>query len=246
MGFRCIVIIIWLSLFNQLSYSQDKADSREKKFDGITTLALVVGIPTGTFASTGGSNEAGYAEAGFGFDATHSRRSKRTGSSWMFTIKYLSFSYDMDSYVDNVRKGSTPGTWAGQGGNWKMLSFLGGGSMVVTKWERSSIEWRIQMGVTKIMVRSILVEGIGTNASYKFEIHGEDKPGSAFTYLTGVAWRVQMKRGVSFLSSIDFFGTTPSLVQEGIVTLVGAAPTTYSTPFSQPINALLLSAGFTF
>ena len=164
----------------------------------------------------------------------------------MLTVRYMSFNYDMDAYIENLKAGAPPGFWAGEGDNWNMISYLAGGSVALVKWESFRIEGKVQVGTTQILSKSLRVEGTGYRSSYKYEVFAEDQPGSAFTYATGLILRAQMKRGFSFVSNIDFFGTSPDLVQEGTVLLVGNPTTKYSTPFNQPIHAILLSAGFTF
>ncbi len=224
------------------SFAQD-----EKNLYKGLSFNFLVGVPVGKFVSVDRTDdESGYAEIGFGFDVNYRvmNRSKPFGA--IFTIRYLSFNYDVDAVVGYLASAAPPGLWYGEGENWKMTSVMTGGFVDIIHSERFSLEVRAQAGYLRLQAKNRYISGIGSGGTYNIIISYQNKASSSFSYLFGLGIKARMSPKVFFSASLEYFGAAPNVDYSYKMTSAAVVVQSSTGTFTQPINALLISTGFVF
>jgi hypothetical protein len=236
----CIVSISLLVVSLNIS-AQDA-----KKFDKAVSFNFNVGVPVGNFASTDkASNESGYAQVGLGFDLNYVMISATKGSGLLATFRYMSFNYDIDAAVD-AHKPSAPGAWYGEGENWKSTSVMLGGFLDLQPGDRFAIEARAQGGIQFTQSKDRYISGIGSGGTYNVKFFYHNESASSFCFKLGIGLRAKMSYKSSFIAGLDFYGATPSISYNSEFTSASVVAGTNTGTFTQPMNSILISAGFLF
>jgi len=208
-----------------------------------------LGVPIGGFASTDKTNDgSGYAELGWGIDLNYLSTSSRDRLAFLATVRYSSFGYDIDAVAANYQSDAptTNALWYGTGENWKMFSILVGGYMGAIQTKEFSLGARVQAGWLFLMSKDRYINGISTVGNYFYRISSQNEAAGSFTYLLGLNVRWQASSKVSFVTGIDYMGASPEIDYVSTLASAQVPIETITGTFTQPINAIVINAGFVF
>lgn len=240
---RTIFLLILLIHIASTIHAQD---TRQTPSKGLS-FSLSLGIPVSTFAAVDKtSDESGYALPGLAFDASYLLMSVQKPFGFLATVRYNSFGYDMDAVAANSKASAPPGEWYGEGENWKMFSILAGGYFDPVHSKSFALSIRAQGGWLLLMSKERYISGIGSGGAYNVRYDYKNESSGSFTYLVGLNIRTAMSPAVSFTAGVDYMNAAPSVNYSFKVTSAAVVVQQTTGTFTQPINALLVNAGFIF